>query len=69
MGIDMIDEPKQHQSAPEKYASASVYGLRTKSHLPRRVGATLINDDLMFQNRIWFPKNKLNNNLPFRTEI
>jgi hypothetical protein len=37
-GIDMIDEPKQNQSAPEKYASASVYGLRTKSHLPRRVG-------------------------------
>ena len=65
--IDMIDLAKNTINAAEKYASASVYGLKERKAIYREgLGATLINDDFDVSKPYLVPKRtKLNNNLPF----
>jgi hypothetical protein len=60
--IDLAKTP----SMLEKYASASVYGLKERKAIYREgLGATLINDDFDVSKLFGSQKNKLNNNLPF----
>ena len=65
--IDMIDLAKNAVNDTEKFATASVYGLKERKAIYREgLGATLINDDFDETKPYLIPKrNKINNNLPF----
>lgn len=65
--IDMIDLAKNKIDEDEKFATASVYGLKERKAIYREgLGATLINDDFDLTQPYLVPKRtKLDNNLPF----
>lgn len=65
--IDMIDLAKNKIEDAEKFAVASVYGLKERKAIYRKgLGVTLINDDFDISKPYLVPKRtKLNNNLPF----
>jgi CubicO group peptidase (beta-lactamase class C family) len=65
--IDLIDLAKNQINDAEKFAAASVYGLKERKAIYREgLGATLINDDFDVSKPYDVPKRTiLNNNLPF----
>ena len=65
--IDMIDLAKNKIDDGEKFAVASVYGLKERKAIYRKgLGVTLINDNFDVSKPYLVPKRtKLNNNLPF----
>ena len=64
--IDMIDLAKNTINAAEKYASASVYGLKERKAIYREgLGATLINDDFDVSKPYLIPKRSVPNNTTF----
>ncbi len=65
--IDLIDLAKNQINDIEKFATASVYGLKERKAIYREgLGATLINDDFDVSKPYNIPKRTvLNNNLPF----
>ncbi len=65
--IDLIDLAKNQVNDVEKFATASVYGLKVRKAIYREgLGATLINDDFDVSKPYNVPKRTiLNNNLPF----
>lgn len=65
--IDMIDLAKNTINDTEKFASASVYGLKARKAIYREgLGATLINDDFDVSKSYLIPKRSVpNNTTPF----
>ncbi len=65
--IDMIDLAKNTINDAEKFASASVYGLKERKAIYREgLGATLINDDFDISKPYLVPKRTVpNNTIPF----
>ena len=65
--IDLIDLAKNQVNDVEKFATASVYGLKERKTIYREgLGATLINDDFDVSKPYNVPKRTIsNNNLPF----
>ncbi len=65
--IPLIDWAKNEINETEKFATASLYGLKTRKSIYREgLGATLIDDDFDISKPYNVPKRSiLNNNLPF----